>query len=164
MQFNVVYDAATQGHPAWHMNGIGLVLLGVGLLLVLAPDLMQRLLPYGLQGTKRRVFSWVFLCAGVLATIATFWGTTRPYDDAAAISRDHRYRVVEGQVSDFVPMPYSGHARESFVVGGRTFSYSDYILTGCFNNTASHGGPIRAGLNVRVAYSGNCIVRLEVAR
>jgi len=53
---------------------------------------------------------------------------------------------------------------ESFTVGGRRFSYSDYEVTAGFNNTASHGGPIRAGLHVRVTYWGNLILRLEVAR
>ena len=164
MQFNVVYDAAKQGYPAWHLNGIGLVLVCAGLLLVLAPNLMQRLLPYGLQGSARRIFSWVFLCAALLGAFATFRGTTRPYDAAATALRNHRYSVVEGRVTEFVPMPLTGHARESFVVGGRKFSYSDYILTGCFNNAASHGGPVRSGLLVRVSYTGNCILRLEAAQ
>jgi uncharacterized protein YjeT (DUF2065 family) len=164
MQFNVMYDAAQQGYPAWHMNGMSLVLVCVGLLLVLAPDLMQRLLPRGLQGRARRIFSWFFLCAALVGTFVTFWSTTQPYDAAAAALRDHRYSVVEGPVTAFVPMPYSGHAQESFVVGGRKFSYSDYILTGCFNNAASHGGPIRPGVVVRISYTGNCIVRVEVAQ
>jgi hypothetical protein len=164
MKFYVVYDAAQQGHPTLGMNAIPLVLVCAGLLLTLAPDLMQRLLPYGLQGRARRIFSWVFLCAGILGALATFIGTTRPYDTAAAASRDHRYSVVEGRVADFAPMPYTGHRLETFVVGGRKFAYSDYVLTGCFNNTTSHGGPIRAGISVRVSFVGNCIVRLEVAR
>jgi hypothetical protein len=164
MQFNVMYDAAKQGYPAWHLNGMGLALVCVGLLLVLAPDLMQRLLPRGLQGAARRIFSWFFLCAAIAGAFVTFRGTTQPYDAAAAALRDHRYSVVEGAVTGFVPMPYTGHAHESFVVGSRKFSYSDYILTGCFNTAASHGGPIRSGVFVRVSYMGNCIVRLEVAQ
>ena len=164
MQFNLMYDAAKQGYPALHMNGIGLALVAVGVLLVLAPDMMQRLLPRGLQGTARRVFSWFFLCAALFGAFITFRGTTQPYEATAVASRDHRYTVVQGPVTDFVPMPYTGHAHESFLVGGRKFSYSDYILTGCFNTTASHGGPIRPGLVVRVSYSGNCILRLEVAQ
>ena len=96
--------------------------------------------PYGLQGRARTIFSWVFLCGGIVGALATFLGTTRPYDTAAAASREHRYRVVAGPVTDFVPMPYTGHQLETFVVG-RKFAYSDYVLTGCFNNTASHGGP-----------------------
>jgi hypothetical protein len=61
-------------------------------------------------------------------------------------------------------MPYTGHSEESFTVEGHRFSYSDYIVTSGFHNTASHGGPIREGLHVRVTYSGNLILRLEVAQ
>lgn len=74
-----------------------------------------------------------------------------------------QYSVVEGIVTDFHPMPYSGHQMETFSVNGVQFSYSDYVIVPCFNNTASHGGPIRQGLHVRIAYSGDCILRLEVA-
>ena len=164
MTFTTVFDAAQQGHPACRLNGIGVTLVCVGLLLVLAPDLMQRLLPYGLQGRARKIFSWVFLGMALAGAFVTFRTTTHSYDVAAAMSRDGKYSVVEGQVTNFVPMPYGGHARESFAVGGKTFTYSDYILTGCFNNTTSHGGPIRAGLTVRISHVGNCIVRLEVAQ
>jgi hypothetical protein len=60
-------------------------------------------------------------------------------------------------------MPYTGHSEESFVVDGKRFSYSDFIVTSGFHNAASHGGPIRAGLYVRVSYIGNVILRLEIA-
>ncbi|WP_322021733.1 MULTISPECIES: hypothetical protein [unclassified Burkholderia] len=52
---------------------------------------------------------------------------------------------------------------ERFCVGQVCFSYSDYVVTGGFNNTASHGGPIRAGLPVRGSYVDGLIVKLEVA-
>jgi hypothetical protein len=73
------------------------------------------------------------------------------------------YSIAEGMVANFHPMPFSGHQNETFSVSGVEFSYSDYVLVPCFNNTASHGGPIRDGLRVRIAYSGNCILKLEVA-
>ena len=73
-------------------------------------------------------------------------------------------QVVEGVVTDFVPMPYEGHADERFAVDGHYFSYSDYVVTAGFNHTSSHGGPIRSGINVRVTFVGNVIVRLEVGR
>jgi len=78
--------------------------------------------------------------------------------------RDGQYAVVEGYVSDFVPMPHSGHSMESFVVQGHRFSYSDYVVSAGFNNTASHGGPIREGLYVRVTYTNDVILRLEIAQ
>jgi hypothetical protein len=61
-------------------------------------------------------------------------------------------------------MPREGHADESFVVGGRRFSYSDYSVTPGFNNTRSHGGPIDNGVYVRITHRGNTILRLEIAR
>jgi len=76
---------------------------------------------------------------------------------------------VSGVVTDFVPMPVGGHAEEHFCVQGVCFSYSDFSLTGGFNNTRSHGGPIQSGTTVQVLYvqdqrlGGNVIVRLEVA-
>jgi hypothetical protein len=75
-----------------------------------------------------------------------------------------QYSTVEGTVTNFHPMPYSGHQDETFSVNGMQFSYSDYVLIPCFNNTSSHGGPIHEGLRVRIAYSGNCILKLEVSR
>jgi hypothetical protein len=75
-----------------------------------------------------------------------------------------QYSTVEGTVTNFHPMPYSGHQNETFSVNGMQFSYSDYVLVPCFNNTSSHGGPIHEGLRVRIAYSGNCILKLEVSQ
>lgn len=60
--------------------------------------------------------------------------------------------------------PYSGHARETFVVNGQYFSYSDYDLTQGFNQTQSHGGPIKEGLQVRITHVDGSIVKLEIAQ
>jgi len=75
-----------------------------------------------------------------------------------------RYRVIEGPVTEFVPMPYSGHKRESFNVARKKFSYSNFAITSAFNNTQSHGGPISEGLYVRVTHIGDAIVKLEIRR
>jgi hypothetical protein len=82
--------------------------------------------------------------------------------EASQALRDGRVSIIEGRVADFVPMPYGGHSEEQFTVSGLRFSYSDYILVPCFNNTSSHGGPIREGLWVRLSYRGNCILKIEV--
>ena len=74
------------------------------------------------------------------------------------------YEIVEGRVEQFVPMPYGGHSEESFVVNSQKFSYSDYDLTKGFNQTQSHGGPIREGLQVRIAHVNGKIVKLEIVR
>jgi hypothetical protein len=124
---------------------------------------MQRILPAGLQGRSRRVFSWVFFLFAVAWTFFTFAGTYSGYSSATNALDTGKYSVVEGPVTQFVPMPYTGHSEESFVVDGKRFSYSDFIVTSGFHNAASHGGPIRAGLYVRVSYIGNVILRLEIA-
>jgi hypothetical protein len=61
-------------------------------------------------------------------------------------------------------MPYGGHGNESFSVRGVPFKYSDFVITGGFNNTASHGGPITRDAYVRICYdpSNNLILRLEI--
>lgn len=72
--------------------------------------------------------------------------------------------IVAGRVEHFVPMPSGGHSMESFSVNGHFFSYSDYQMTCAFNNTSSHGGPIRDGLLVRITYIDNNILRLETSQ
>jgi len=75
------------------------------------------------------------------------------------------YSVVEGAVSQFHPMPYSGHDSERFTVEGVSFKYSDYDQSqGGFNNTSSHGGPIREGKRVRIAYREGRILKLWVEK
>lgn len=64
-------------------------------------------------------------------------------------------------------MPYEGHQRECFRVKKERFCYSDYEASPAFNQTASRGGPIRAGQPVRIAYYEDDdsilhILRLEI--
>ena len=75
-----------------------------------------------------------------------------------------KYSVVDGPVEDFHPMPFQGHQNERFRVGAKSFSYSSFDLTSCFHSAASHGGPIRPGLNVRIFFTEGCILRLDVRR
>ena len=76
------------------------------------------------------------------------------------------FHVAEGLVENFHPMPPSGHDTERFTVQGENFAYSDNIITGGFNNTSSHGGPMKSGLPVRITYFdgdvGRVIVKVEV--
>ena len=84
-------------------------------------------------------------------------------EQAVSAMRNNRAAFIEGIVTDFKPMPYTGHAMESFVVYGVRFEYSDYVITAGFNNTTSHGGPIREGLPVRIWYRAIEILRLDIA-
>src|SRR5580698_2710876 len=111
-----------------------------------------------------RGFWWSCFVFSVAWTLVVAVATGNRYLSMRQAMEQGTFKTVEGEVRNFKPMPYSGgHAYESFEVEGVPFRYSDYDLTdGGFNNTASHGGPIREGLPVRIAYDGNTILRLEV--
>ena len=75
-----------------------------------------------------------------------------------------RSSVVEGVVENFRPAPALGAARESFSVSGVVFSYNALDDTPCFHNAPIHGGPLRAGLEIRIRYNDWCIQRVDVRR
>lgn len=163
MNYTTVFDMAQDGYTAWWAPAFGLIFAAVGALLVFAPDPMVRLLPSGLQGTARRIFNWLFFSFALFWTATAFIVTFGEYETGVAALRDDTASVVEGRVTNFVPMPYTGHAQEHFTVSGQRFSYSDYTMSSRFHNSASHGGPIREGLQVRITYLGQRILRLEIA-
>ncbi|CCN69674.1 hypothetical protein [Vibrio nigripulchritudo] len=113
---------------------------------------------------KTSVVLWFMLI------FATFWTGLVSYGLGSQLfellSKYHKgdYLVIEGIVENFDPMPYSGRKRESFSVKGIYFQYSDFSVTPGFNNTTSHGGPIREGLQVRISYIGNTILKLETLK
>ncbi len=124
--------------------------------------------------TTRRKFQIGFgLVFGGLSTI--FTAIIAPHQIHGYYATQERYRrsdfkKVSGKVSGFSPMPRSGHAYESFTVQGVRFSYSDFDESYYgFNNTKSHGGPIREdGQRVRIAYhptdQRNVILKLELCQ
>jgi hypothetical protein len=112
---------------------------------------------------ERRLFGYGMIGFACLWSGVMFSSTFSEYVRVRSAYRRSQFKVVEGRVTDFRPMPYEGHQDECFSVQSQTFCYSDYEVTAGFNNSASHGGPIRDGLPVRVSYVGNTIVRLEVS-
>jgi hypothetical protein len=75
-----------------------------------------------------------------------------------------RTSVAEGVVENFRPAPALGPASESFSVRGVIFSYNVLNDTPCFHNVPLHGGPIRAGSDIRIYYNEECIQRVDVRR
>lgn len=157
--YRLVFDVAHQGLTPWHMSLFGLAFVVAGLLFVrFREDLPMR----GPEFVRKR-FPFLWLGFAVLWTLLVSAQTYSTHRRLVTTLAEGRADVVEGEVTDFVPMPAGGHGVERFCVEQRCFSYSDYHITGAFNQTASHGGPIRSGLHVRVTYVGDDIVRLEVA-
>jgi hypothetical protein len=106
----------------------------------------------------------VLLCLCALWSLQTFVGTYSDYIELQNALQQGKITVVEGKVENFIPMPSTGHSMESFTVAGHKFECSDYRITAGFIKTSSHGGPIRAGIYVRIHALGNRIARLEVAQ
>lgn len=78
------------------------------------------------------------------------------------------YKEVSGYVENFIPMPYRGHAHESFNLGGVHFSYSDFDVSGMgYHTSLSHGGVITGdGQHLKIRYltsfnGTNCILYIE---
>jgi hypothetical protein len=162
MDYQVVFDITTAGYKSWSFPAHGLIFVALGATLIV----IRKRLP----GWWRRhpltssMFAFFFFGFAVLWTLISFVSTYHDYLSLSSTKEANRASVVEGLVTNFKPMPATGHAMEIFCVQGVCFEYSDYVITAGFNNTSSHGGPIREGLPVRVTYVGNSIVKLEVAK
>ena len=160
MSYRTVFDVAASGYRDGDFPLHGAIFIAIGIVMVVG----RRRLPgwWGRHPRASTAFASFFLGFAVLWTLVAGVSTWREYARLVDASRSAEARVVEGPVSEFRPMPASGHAQEHFCVAEACFDYSDFIVTAAFNNTSSHGGPIHEGLPVRVTYVGNAIVKLEV--
>lgn len=154
MEYVTIFDIRQSGFSHWW--ALGLIPIACGLIM-----LFLRARSRSLVG---RVLPFVSIVFGLFWTLATLASTAIHHFGLASDLRNGRCEVVEGVVTQFDPMPYQGHKYESFVVAGHRFQYSDYIITGGFNRSRSHGGPIRDGLSVRIRYRGDDIAQLEIAK
>jgi hypothetical protein len=104
------------------------------------------------------VIGFLGLCAG-FAFIGATWFEYRGATQALAT---HSYRVAEGVVKDFVPMPPGGHSTESFTLGGVSFHYGGGWGSIFFDSDLNKGY-LHDGVQARIAYddAGN-ILRVEV--
>lgn len=82
-------------------------------------------------------------------------------------SKQNACTSIVGVVTDFEPQTPGEHER--FTINGEPFSYSQYQITGAFNQTIAEGGPIHEGVTVRLCYvapenvRSNLILRVEIA-
>jgi len=145
-----------QSKPPWQPHVIVLLIGVIGTIAALVAVMRYR---------QRKLIVGIVYAFFLLAAVTVYPGSgiRDMYQRAQDAYRYGQYQTIDGVVTNFHPMPYSGHQNESFVINGIQFTYSDYVLVPCFNNTASHGGPIRDGIRVRIAYSGDCILRLDIA-
>jgi hypothetical protein len=153
-QYRVAFDLFQKGYE-WWFPAVGVIFGAIGAVLVWLGRAMN-------WQRSRRFVGYFMIGFACLWSAVTFSTTFREYTGLRSAYRRSQFSVIEGRVTNFRPMPYQGHQDECFSVQSQTFCYSDYVVTAGFNNSASHGGPIREGLPVRISYVGNTIIRLEV--
>ncbi len=161
MQYTLIFDAAAEPYRNLTFVLPGLVLVIISATMVFRPEWLEAVFRQPLR--RRPIFRWFFLfgvCWTVIATAGLIVDARR----ASQTAQWGRCDIIEGRVEHFHPMPAEGHDMEHFDVQGVEFSYSDYVVSAGFNNTASHGGPIREGLPVRICHRDGDILRLEIAR
>jgi hypothetical protein len=161
--YTLVFNLADQSVAPGPWILIPVVLTGVGALLVFKPALMRQIMPGGLQGTSRRLFSWFFFLFAGLLTVAILVSTISASTRLRTEMRLGKSLMTEGCLQGFHPMPASGHDTERLRINGLQFAYSDYVITPGFHQTESHGGPVHADSRLRLSYIGPEIVKLEVA-
>lgn len=160
IQYETVFDVIETGYRYWWCVIVFSACFGA---IVLDQIKTTRFIP-DLDGPLKRGNLYILLTVGGSLAFIFFLLTFPEYYGLRSALRQGKIGIVEGKVENFVPMPYKGHAVESFTVSGKRFEYSDYMASPGFRQTASHGGPIREDLNVRVFFLDSLIARLDVAK
>ena len=154
MDYQVVYDLSVEGYKPGIFIVAGILFIFIGYSFQQsAKERNSRIKPW---------FANIFFWGSVIWTIFVLLILLSSYLFFTYILITGKYDIVEGTVTDFVSIPNSG--RESFMVNNKHFSYSQYNMGLEFHHTKSHGGPIDEGIQVRISYVGNNILRLEVAK
>jgi len=164
MTYITVFDAARDGHVSWWFPVFWLAYV-IGAVVVARSEAAGRGALTRLLGRSPSLRTWIGLgfVALVLSSILT--GDYVDMYRAASALRAGRYSLVAGPVTGFDSY-YGGvfEKGETFVVAGKRFTVSPYDGLAGFHQMSSQGSPIRNGLNVRIAYSGSKILRLEVGK
>jgi hypothetical protein len=157
--YQTVFDVTMVGFKSWKFPAVGLIFVAIGLVL---PSLINSGKFRRMPGPAAKWFRLFFLGFAIFWTVTSFVATFSDYRKSVDAMVNGQAAYIEGAVTEFRPMPSTGHSMESFVVQGVRFEYSDYIITAGFNHTASHGGPIRDGLLVRIWHRSGEILRLDI--
>jgi hypothetical protein len=138
----------------------GLIFVAIGFVLVRFSRLLIELFNWTRYPRLYKWFAWGWFGFSIFWTLTSFAGTYGSYLALRSFYVDGEGQVVEGPVENYALLSRQG--RESFTVDGQKFSYSDYNVTPGFNNSRALGGPIDAGVHVRITHVNGEIVRLEV--
>ena len=150
MQSQLIFDLKDTGYP-WQYPAAGLLVVALlGLVALLATP-------------RSELRAFCIACASLfILWIGVTVSTTYPaYSSLLDAERRGDLNVVEGTVSKF--HRGGGFRKERFCVDSRCFQYTPETVPVSFMNSPLQGGPIISdGLRVRIASTGEAIVRLEV--
>src|SRR5689334_23176565 len=104
MEYRTVFDLTVSGFKSWTFPASGLIFVGIGTLQVVFRSRLR----------NRKVFPFVFLGFAVLWTVMSSVLTYSEYHSLRSAIDSGNARVVQGTVTDFVPMPATGHSMERF--------------------------------------------------
>ena len=108
--FRTVFDAS-QSDGSWVSWAGGVLFVGAGILMMFRPALMRPWLPnWFRQGRPGIFFSWAFLVLSVGWTVGAFVEAHNRYRKVSDVLEGDRAQIVEGFITNFVPMPASGHS------------------------------------------------------
>lgn len=166
----VLYEASTKGQLISLIIPAAAVVFAV-VLTIIMPSLIKK--SYEQKGKDINIKPAVVFCRFIMAFILLwcilgFGGQWDMHDRVIGAYQRGEYQTVEGYVENFDPMPYEGHAEESFEINGVKFFYSDYSIQPGYRNAKSHGGVITGdGQHLKIGYVyldesyGNVIVYIE---
>lgn len=164
MDYKLVFDLQTSGvrlaNYLFIVPGIAIFLCGV--VTYIFKDRLTN--PFRRKPMPQRFPLFLLLFGALWMQLSTL-SLYSQYSAMDKAVKTGRVSVIEGKVVHFKPMAYMGHQPERFCISDSEtcFSYSDFVVTPGFNQTSVSGGPIHNGLPIRVTYTGNTIVKLEVA-
>lgn len=154
MHYRTVFDVAQNGFQGW----LFLLFVIGGMLFTLVGTALKSSddADFRTKGRLFQLFGIVFAVVGLSFGVSSYLEFSR-FERALT---KHRCSVVEGVVTDFVPMPPGGHSTESFNVNGTHFEYSGGWGSTSFNSEWNKGY-IHNGTRVRITYTGTDILRVE---
>lgn len=163
MDYKTVFEVTDKGFDMTELMPVVFIIVGLGI--------SWFNIKYNKSTSSKKqftiIFGFIFSGFALVMLLLTLPSSISSHQRTKKIFEKKEYKIVEGEIENFNPMPYGGHAVESFTVGGVYFEYSDYISMDAFNNTASHGGPIKNnGQQVRLSYitvdEENRILKIEL--
>ena len=157
--YTTVYDVRHSLPQAWYLP-LGMLALACG-----GPILLRAYhrLPAGHQSPGGLALRYLGLAVAVTAAA----GSLGPYAKLRLRLARGEFTTYEGVVTNFQPGAPSVREEEAWTLstphGARAYRYGPLVLAGGFTRTVALGGPVRAGLRVRVTDVDGRIARLEVA-